>query len=216
MALQKERRIEGDSHVQTNHFQNKMLIHGRQRHSLPHLPKVHDKPFCLYPVNTERKKWRGGTKPMVCQTFCKRLLERVDTIIIILKREWKLNAQASSSCSLCRNPTGLAPAHLAKTSKRFRNSHLWEMTPWPIGMSRTIQGLLQEWAADCQALCRRARRRSWVNFIQCNYSVLLIRQKKPFLFRDVQASWTCHSTKLPKSLSKWRKKEAVAAIVPIL
>lgn len=32
----------------------------KTNHTSLHLPKVHDKPFCLYPVNTERKKERKG------------------------------------------------------------------------------------------------------------------------------------------------------------
>lgn len=32
----------------------------KTRHSLAHLPKIHDKPFGFYPVNTERKGGVGG------------------------------------------------------------------------------------------------------------------------------------------------------------
>jgi len=39
----------------------------KTKHSSLHLPKVHDKPFCLYPVNTERKKGgRGRGKEWKC------------------------------------------------------------------------------------------------------------------------------------------------------
>lgn len=39
-----------------------------------------------------------------------------------------------------------------------------------------------------------------------NYSVLLIRQKEPILWIDVQSFRTCHSTKLPEPLSMQIKK----------